>query len=200
MKAFKIEDFEPPETKFPRVLGLIGSPRAGSNSGILVEEALKGAADAGAETKIFNLSKMAIAPCNACMYCKGNEGECATNDDMQDIYKEIKEADAFILGSPVYMWQMSAQAKLFTDRLYAFYMTGFEEKYGKKDMALVFSQGNPENMFSEYFDYTRTMFNFLGHNVVDVLSSQGNMAPGDVKDKKEDMEKARTIGEKLAKG
>jgi len=183
-----------------KVIGLIGSPRAGSNIGILVEEALKGAADGEAETKIFNLSKMAIAPCRGCMYCKNSEGECATNDDMQDIYKEIKEADAFILGSPVYMWQMSAQAKLFTDRLYAFYGTDFEEKYGKKDVALIFSQGNPdENSFSMYFDYTRNMFNFLGFNVVDVLSSYGNNIPGAVKEKAADMENAREIGKKLVK-
>ncbi len=161
---------------------------------------LKGASDVGAETKSFNLSKMIITPCEACQHCKGNEGECATKDDMQDIYEELKEADAFILGSPVYMWQMSAQAKLFTDRLYALYMTGFEEKYGKKDIALVFSQGNPdENIFSEYYNYTKNMFEFLGYNVVDMLTSSGNPAPGEVKNKEEVLEKAREIGKKLVK-
>jgi len=183
-----------------RIVGLIGSPREGSNTGILVKEALKGAMDVGAETKVFNLSKMDIAPCRACQYCKGSGGECAIDDDMQGIYNEIREADAFILGSPVYMWQMSAQAKLFTDRLYAFYMTGFEEKYGKKNMALMFSQGNPdENMFSEYFNYIKNMFNFLGYNVTDLLSSQENAAPGTVKSKENEMEKARIIGKNLIK-
>lgn len=140
---------------------------------------------------------MNIAPCNACQHCKGSGGDCATNDDMQSIYSEIKEVDAFILGSPVYMWQMSAQTKLFTDRLYAFFGTDFEDKYGKKDMTLVFSQGNSENMFTEYFDYTRNMFNFLGYNVTDLLSSKGNQMPGAVKDK-EDIKKAREIGKKMA--
>lgn len=184
-----------------KVIGFTGSPRKGGNTEILVEEILKGASDAGAETKSFNLSRMIIAPCEACQHCKGNEGECATKDDMQDIYEELKEADAFILGSPVYMWQMSAQAKLFTDRLYAFYMTGFEEKYGKKDMALVFSQGNPdESLFSEYYDYTMNMFEFLGYNVVDMLASYGNQAPGEVKNKEDVLKKAREIGKKLVKG
>jgi len=182
-----------------KVVGFTASPREDSNSEILVKEALKGANDAGAETKIFNLAKMDITPCKACQHCKSNEGQCITDDDMQIIYKEIKEADAFILGSPVYMWQMSAQAKLFTDRLYAFFRTGFEEKYGKKDMALIFSQGNPENMFKEYFDYTRNMFNFLGYTVVDLLSSKGNPVPGEVKNKENGMKKARELGRKLVK-
>ena len=183
-----------------KILGFIGSPREGGNTEILVEEVLKGASDEGAETKSFNLDKLDITACKACQHCKGNDGECATDDDMQEIYKELKEADGFVLGSPIYMWQMTAQAKLFTDRLYAFFMTGFEEKYGKKDMALVFTQGNPdENAFSEYYNSTKDMFGFLGYNVVDMLSSQDNNAPGAVKDKKDVLEKARKIGEKLVK-
>ncbi len=181
-----------------RVIGLVGSPREGGNIEILVEEILKGASDAGAETKSFNLDKLDITACKACQHCKGSDGECATDDDMQEIYKELKESDTFILGSPVYVGQMSAQAKLFTDRLYAFYMTGFEEKYGKKNVVLVFSQGNPDkNAFSEYFEYTKNIFNFLGYNVVDMLSSQDNNVPGAVKDKRDILEKAREIGKKL---
>ena len=182
-----------------KLLGFIGSQRVGGNTEILVEEMLKGASDAGAETKSFNLDKMAITPCKACQHCKESGGECATDDDMQEIYKELKEADAFILGSPVYMWQMSSQAKLFTDRLYALYLTDFEEKYGKKDMALVFSQGNPdESLFSDYYNSTRNMFEFLGYNVAGMLASYGNQAPGDVKNKADVLEKAREIGKKLA--
>ncbi|HMK54555.1 MAG TPA: flavodoxin family protein [Methanobacteriaceae archaeon] len=184
-----------------KVVGFTGSPRNGSNTEILVEKVLEGARETGAETKIFNLSKMNIAPCKACGYCKANEGECNTQDDMQIIYRQIKEADAFILGSPVYMWQMSAQSKLFTDRLYATFGTDFEEKYGKKNMALVFSQGNPdENMFREYFNYTKNMFNFLGYNVTGLLSSQGNMVPGEVKNKADVMDEAKNLGLKLFEG
>lgn len=183
-----------------KVVGFSGSPRDGSNTEILVEEVLNGAADVGAEIEIFNLSKMDIAPCKACQHCKENEGECATPDDMQIAYEKIQEADAFVLGSPVYMWQMSAQAKLFTDRLYAYFMTGFEEKYGTKDMVLVFSQGNPdENMFKEYFNYTRNMFDFLGYPVKDMITSKENKEPGIVKNKEDVMDQARKAGQKLVK-
>lgn len=182
-----------------KIIGLVGSPREDSNTEAMIEQILKGASDSGAETKIFNLHKMNISPCNACQHCKSNDGKCANNDDMQVLYKEIQESDAFVLGSPVYMWQMTAQAKSFTDRLYANYLTDFEEKYGKKDMALVFTQGNPdENMFSEYFNYTKNMFEFLGYNVVDLLTSTENAVPGEVKNKKEIMDKAIEIGNKLA--
>lgn len=181
-----------------KILGIVGSPRDSSNVEILVEEALKGAADVGADTKMFKLSEMDIAPCKACMSCKSSGGKCATEDDMQIIYNELKDANALILGSPIYMWQMTAQSKIFTDRLYAFFGTPIQEEYSGKNMALIFSQGNPdENSFKEYFNSTREMFEFLGYNVIDLLSSQENNVPGAVKEKKDILKKAREIGKKL---
>ncbi len=68
-------------------------------------------------------------------------------------------------------------------------------------MALIFSQGNPdENLFKEYFNYTRNMFNFLGYNVTNVISSYGNVIPGEVEGKEDVMEAARKLGRELAKG
>ena len=180
-----------------KVVGFVGSPRKGGNTEIMVEKILKGASESGAETEIFNLNKLNIKPCQACMHCKSNNGECATDDDMQTIYKEIKESDAFVLGSPIYMWQMSAQAKLFTDRLYA--PMGFEEKFGKTSSALVFSQGNPDiNSFKGYINSTKEVFNILGYTVKGVLISAGDQSPGDVKNKDDVLKKAREIGKDLA--
>lgn len=184
-----------------KVVGFTGSPRNGSNTEVLVGKVLEGARDAGAETNMFNLTKMDISPCKACQYCKAHAGECATDDEMQIIYKQIQDADAFVLGSPVYMWQMSAQSKIFTDRLYAYFGTDFEEKYGKKNLALVFSQGNPDkNMFREYFSYLQSMFSFLGYNFTGLISSFGNMEPGEVKNKEDVMEEAMKLGQELVKG
>ena len=181
-----------------KVVGFVGSPRKGSNTEIMIEEMLKGANDAGAETSIFKLGDMNLAPCKACMQCKSNGGKCATDDDMQAIYEEIKGADALVLGSPIYMWQMTAQAKIFTDRLYAFFGTPLQEEFSGKNMALIFSQGNPdENIFREYLQYTRNMFEFLGYNVIDMLTTQDNNIPGAVKEKEDVMKKAHEIGRKL---
>lgn len=181
-----------------KIIGIVGSPREGGNVEILVKESLKGAADAGAETKIFKLEDMDIAPCKACMECKTSGGICDTNDDMQELYAELRDADGFILGSPVYMWQMSAQSKIFTDRLYALFDTPLHDEFNGKNVALIFSQGNPdENMFKEYFLYTKDLFEFMGFNVVDLLSSVNNPQPGIVKNKDIILKKANEIGGKI---
>ena len=71
-----------------KVVGLVGSPRKNGNTKIIVDEILKGAFEAYAETKTFNLDEMDINPCKACMNCKENKGECAIEDDMQTLYKK----------------------------------------------------------------------------------------------------------------
>lgn len=61
---------------------------------------------------------MKIAPCDGCMTCRGS-GECRIMDDMQEVYQKIAAADGIIIGSPVYFWCVSGQAKMFMDRTYA---------------------------------------------------------------------------------
>lgn len=179
-----------------KVLGLVGSPREGGNTEIMVKEILEGSSENGAETKIYNLNELDIKACQACMHCKSHDGECKTDDDMQILYKELAESDAFVLGSPIYMWQMTAQAKLFTDRLYA--LMGFPEKLGKTSSALVFSQGNPDgDLFEDYINSTKQVFDLLGYPVKGVLVSAGDQTLGDVKNKEDILKKAREIGKEL---
>ena len=44
-----------------KVVGFIGSPRTKGNTTTIVNEVLRGAQDAGAETKVFNLISLASA-------------------------------------------------------------------------------------------------------------------------------------------
>jgi multimeric flavodoxin WrbA len=89
---------------------------------------------------------------------------------MQKIYDALEQTDVLVLGSPVYMGQMSAQAKIFTDRLYAQitprFSPHFKEKNAGKKLVLVFTQGNPDSgKFQVYFDYTKLMFQMLEFEV-----------------------------------
>jgi multimeric flavodoxin WrbA len=97
---------------------------------------------------------------------------------MQTIYAALKNADALVLGAPIYMGQMSAQAKAFTDRLFAQITPRFsprfkEENAGKK-LILAWTQGNPDGAkFKEYLDYTQKMFQMLEFDVQDAVVVTG---------------------------
>ncbi len=101
-----------------KVLGVVCSPRLGGNTEILVGEALGGAKAKGADVELATLSGKQIRPCDHCGACY-ETGECHIKDDMEEIYEQLLGADGVILGSPVYFWSVSAQAKSVIDRTYA---------------------------------------------------------------------------------
>ena len=101
-------------------------------------------------------------------------GCCIIDDDMQKLYREIQTADAVVLGSPVYMWQMTAQTKLFVDRLTAFLKPNFSSRLDNKKLILVFSQGSSDrDAFKPYFEYTAGLLYYLGFDVLDTIIAAG---------------------------
>lgn len=162
-----------------KIIGLIASPRKAGNTAWVVNKILEGAKEYGAETQSWYFNDLNIKPCQGCLYCH-NDGDhdCIINDDMQKLYIAIKHADAIILGSPIYMGQMSAQAKIITDRLFAIISPRFSPHYKeiavKKKLVLVFTQGNPDSSkFQIYFDYTKNIFQMLEFDVKEVAVVAG---------------------------
>ena len=146
-----------------RVIGFNGSPRKEGSTAFLVDKILEGAREAGAATRIFQLNEMAIKPCQSCFGCKRGSLKCGQKDDMAMLYDEIDQADAIVLGTPLYMWQMSAQAKTFTDRLFAFFGSEMNSRIKGKPLVFAVNHGNADSgIFRSYLDYTKGMFGFLG--------------------------------------
>lgn len=102
-----------------RLLGIVGSPRRGGNTEILMREVLKAAQECGCDTEIFLMSEKQVAPCTACGSCF-KEGACVVQDDMQELYAMMERAGAIVFGSPVYFGSVTAQMKAVMDRMFAF--------------------------------------------------------------------------------
>jgi multimeric flavodoxin WrbA len=173
------------------VMGFIASPRKEGNTAWVTNKILDGAKEQGAETRSWYFSDLDIKPCQGCLGChKGNQDQgCVVNDDMQKLYGALEQADVLVFGSPIYMGQMSAQAKIFTDRLFAQisprFSPYFKEKAVKKKLILVFTQGNPDSgMFQVYIDYTKHMFQLLEFDVkgVHVVAGMRNEPAHERKD------------------
>lgn len=102
-----------------KVLGVSGSPRDG-NTATLVRSALMGAEVVpDVETEYVGLAGKRIDPCNGCLPCL-EEGACVIQDDMQPLYPKLLDADAIIIGSPVYFGSVSALCKAFLERVQGF--------------------------------------------------------------------------------
>lgn len=184
-----------------KVIAFMGSPRKKGNTAAIVAEILKGAASAGAETKTFNLTEMDIKPCRACYYCRKHEG-CAIKDDMQQIYDSLKEADAVIFGSPVYMFQVTGQVKQMMDRLYPI-LSGekgvYDLRYGRKRTVTVYAQGAPDAAwFQDYFSINQKLLGFLGFDVMEQILCSGAVDMDSAATDATLMATAYAAGQKLA--
>ena len=74
------------------ILGIMGSPRLGGNTDLLLDEALKGARSMGAFAEKVVVDELDIAPCREIGRCL-RDGRCAIRDDMDDIYERLDEVD-----------------------------------------------------------------------------------------------------------
>ena len=163
------------------IIGIIASQRKEGNTAFIVNQILEGAKEKGAQTEAFSFSNLDINPCRGCNGCKQSDRGCVINDDIQKIYNSLEHADAIVLGLPIYMGQMSAQGKIFTDRLYARFSPRFspffKENAVKQKMILSFSQGNPDaSLFKPNIDYTKQMFEIIEFDVktVPVITGMRN--------------------------
>ncbi|NLF30745.1 MAG: flavodoxin family protein [Planctomycetes bacterium] len=107
------------------ILGINGSPRPAGHTGTLIGDVLAGAAEAGAATELFQLGRMTVSPCIDCDGCRAT-ARCVLEDDNQRFYGAVAEARAprgLVIGTPIYLDHVSAQLKVWIDRLHAYNYT-----------------------------------------------------------------------------
>ena len=160
-----------------KIIGFSGSPHKSGNIAWTVEQILKGAAAVGAQTLLFSASELDMKPCCGCFGCKNGDAGCVIKDDMQKVYDELLDVDALVFASPIYMGQMTGQAKSFLDRLFPTNSPKFSPFYkeqAKKKLIPVFTQGNPDKAkFQTYIDYTKQMFEVLDYDVTEPIIVTG---------------------------
>jgi multimeric flavodoxin WrbA len=110
-----------------KVIAFNGSPRKSWNTATLPGKALEGASSQGAQTDLVHLYNLNYKGCISCFACKTKEhesyGRCAVTDDLTPVLQEVREADALILGSPIYFGTVTGEMRSFMERLLFPYLT-----------------------------------------------------------------------------
>ena len=101
-----------------KVLVIHGSMRKNGNTGILADEFIRGAQEAGHETEKVELRDKTVGDCFGCRACHNNGGTCVQKDDMAEVLEKIKAADVIVLASPLYYFTWTGLMKRFLDRTY----------------------------------------------------------------------------------
>ena len=159
-----------------KVIAINGSPRKGWNTDTLLKQALDGAASAGAETEMVYLYDLKFRGCVSCLACKLQKeprpNRCVLRDDLTAVLDRVHEADAVILGSPIYFSEITGEMRSFFERFlfqYLNYDDYTKPLSPKKRIGLVFTMNCPESMFDsvgyrEIFQrYEEWMKHYFGH-------------------------------------
>jgi multimeric flavodoxin WrbA len=122
-----------------KVIAINGSPRKQWNTGTLLSNVLDGARSQGAATEIIHLYDYSYRGCTSCFSCKEKGGEsygkCAEEDDLIPLLEKVAQADALVLGSPVYFGSITGMMRCFLERLlfpYTVYDANHSTLFGRK--------------------------------------------------------------------
>ena len=154
------------------ILVLQGSPRLKGNTAQMTAAFREGAESVGHQVNVVNVCHKKIAGCLACEYChsKGH-GQCAQQDDMQEIYDLLHEAEMLVIASPIYYHGISGQLKCTLDRFYAAAYPGRPPRL--KKVAMILRSGDPEMYDGAMFSYQGDFLGYLGLEDAGVITAYG---------------------------
>lgn len=98
-----------------KTLAISGSPRENGNTEYFARIVLSRLEKEGIETEFLSLIDKKIDECTGCYHCVKN-ADCMIQDDFQEVFKKMIEADAIILASPVYHGSITPKLKCLLDR------------------------------------------------------------------------------------
>jgi multimeric flavodoxin WrbA/putative sterol carrier protein len=143
-------------TETYRVVAINGSPHEGFGNTSQMLAMLGGnLSREGLELEEIFLSQHQIGFCTGCATCL-ETGACWVRDDYNPVVRSVLEADAVILASPVYFFNVTAQMKTFLDRSLGY---GHRPRRDwKPGLALSVSAGHGETWVAGYLGQVMRAF------------------------------------------
>jgi len=152
------------------------SPRKKWNTAEIMEAAQKGAESVGAETEYINLYDLVFKGCRSCLICKMKDktkGKCYWKDDLSPLIEKILDADALLIGSPIYFGEVTSEFRALVERLIfcvLSYDDGSSYYTGKVNVGIFYTMNAPMQYFKESMEESlksnEFLFSFLNGKIV----------------------------------
>jgi multimeric flavodoxin WrbA len=187
------------------ILAIYGSPRRNGNTTILLDHAVEGAVDAGAQVEKIVLRDLKMSPCLEIYGCK-EKGRCVIQDDFQKIYDQLLSCHGLMLASPIFFYAVSAHTKILMDRCQSLWVKKYwidKIPYGQwepKRKGLFISVGatKGKKLFEGTLLAIKYFFDVLDMELWKALLHRGLDSEGDVLKHPEHLQEAYEVGKELA--
>ena len=151
------------------ILVLNGSPRPDGNTSAMVNAFVEGAKENGHNISVVPVCQKKIGGCLACEYChKEGGGKCIQQDDMQEIYPLLEQAEMIVLASPIYYHSFTGQLQCAINRIYA-----LDKPKNLKKAALMMSSGSNHVYCGAIYEYQNSFLNYLQLEDMGIYSAFG---------------------------
>ena len=163
-----------------KIIGINGSPRKGGNSAILLDEALRGAEERGAETERVDLYRLNFKGCASCFGCKRlggpSFGRCALRDDLTAVLDKVLSADGVIVSAPFYFGDVPGMVRSFYEGLWfpcLLYSKDGELAYDRRvKVGLIYTQNCPDpDFYKDLIAGHKQTFGWLIGEAVSMVSA-----------------------------
>ena len=185
-----------------KVLGIMGSPRIGGNTDLLLDEALRGAQGQGAEVEKIIIDKLDIAPCREYYGCL-RDGNCVIRDEMDNIYPKLLSSDVIIAASPIFFYGITSQLKALIDRCQALWVRKYDLKQrqpasSRKGAFIAVGATRGEKLFDGSLLIMKYFFQAVDVGYSDDLLVKGVDKRAEIKEHPTALADASELGRKLA--
>lgn len=187
-----------------KILVLMGSPRFGGNTDILVNSLISAAKEAGAACEKITLNALKMSPCIECGGCD-KTGVCVLEDDMTLIYQKIADADWLVMASPIFFYNITSRTQAVIERSQACWTGKYLLKrgpYGGKNRKGIFiSLGATRGklLFEGVTRTVRYFFDAIDASFEGALFYRGIEAKGAIDKHPSALEDAGKLGAYIAK-
>lgn len=189
-----------------KIVAIYGSPRRNGNTATLLQKAVEGARDGGAEVEEIVLRDLKMSPCLEIYGCK-NAGECQLKDDFQTARDQILASQGLMLASPVFFYTVSAHTKILMDRFQSLWVKKYwidETRKGRpntqrKGLFIAVGATKGKKLFDGILLSLKYFFDVIDMELWKALLYRGLDFEGDVLKFPEYVDEAYEAGKEFAK-
>ena len=186
-----------------KILAFQGSPRFGGNTDLLLSAFLRGAEEAGAEVRRYDLYRMDYKGCLECGGCD-RTGECVLEDDLTPVYTDLLDSDVIVLASPIFFYNLTSRTQALVERAQALWVRRYVLKnLSPRDahgLLLCLGATRGRKLFEGVQRVVRYFFDAVGVTYRGGLFYRGIEKRGAVREHPTALSEAKALGRAVAGG